>query len=83
VLREGYEDMQAMEDRVLASSLEWTIVRPPRLTDAPHSGKIAASVDGNVRGAFSIGRADLADYLLRAATGDSLTRTAVSVATGR
>jgi putative NADH-flavin reductase len=83
LLREGYADMQAMEDRVLASSLEWTIVRPPRLTDWAHSGKIAASVEGNVRGSFSIGRADLADYLLRAAFDDSLDRTAVSVAKGR
>ena len=82
LLREGYADMGAMEERVLDSGLDWTIVRPPRLTNWAHSGRIASSTKGNVRGSFSIGRADLADYLLRAAGDDSLIRTAVSVAKG-
>ncbi|NKQ54949.1 NAD(P)H-binding protein [Amycolatopsis sp. K13G38] len=83
VLREGYADMSAMEERVGVSGLDWTIVRPPRLTNWAHSGRIASSTKGNVRGSFTIGRADLADYLLRAASDDSVIRTAVSVATGK
>ena len=83
ILRDGYDDMRVMEERVAASGLDWTIVRPPRLTGWPHSGKIASSTNGNVRGSFNIGRADLADYLLRAAADDGLIGTAVSVAKGR
>jgi putative NADH-flavin reductase len=82
LLREGYEDMQAMEDLVVASGLEWTIVRPPRLTHGPHTGRIASSVDRNVRGSFTISRADLADYVLRATEDEDLAGTAVSVAKG-
>ncbi|WP_236789940.1 NAD(P)-dependent oxidoreductase [Amycolatopsis sp. GM8] len=82
VLREGYLDMQAMEDGVVASRLQWTIVRPPRLTGGPHTGRIASSIGRNVRGSFSISRANLADYLLRAAADDALIGKAVSVANG-
>lgn len=82
MLREGYEDMQAMEDRVAASGLEWTIVRPPRLTNGQHTGRIASSVGQNVRGSFTISRADLADYVLRAAEDSALVGKAVSVAKG-
>ncbi|MTD58448.1 NAD(P)-dependent oxidoreductase [Amycolatopsis pithecellobii] len=80
VLRDGYADMAAMEDQVAASGLEWTIVRPPRLTTGPHTGRITSSVGRNVRGSFSISRADLADYVLRTAGDSALIRQAVSVA---
>ena len=82
LLREGYADMRVMEGLVQASGLDWTIVRPPRLTDGPPSGRIASLAGANVRGSFTIGRADLADYLLRAVSDDSLVRVAVSVAKG-
>lgn len=82
VLREGYQDMQSMEDEVAQSGLKWTIVRPPMLTRGPHTGGIASSVGRNVRGRFSISRADLADYLLRAAGDDALIEKAVFVAKG-
>ncbi|GAA4664268.1 NAD(P)-binding oxidoreductase [Amycolatopsis dongchuanensis] len=82
MLREEYEDMRVMEERVVASGLDWTIVRPPRLTDGPHTGVIASSVGRNVRGSFTISRADLADYLLRLAEDGSHRGAAVSVAKG-
>ncbi len=65
-----------------ASDLDWTIVRPPRLLNGPHTGAIAARTDGNVRGSYSINRADVADYLLRAASDDSLVHQTVSIARG-
>jgi nucleoside-diphosphate-sugar epimerase len=34
-LRSQYRDLAAMEDVVRDSGLDWTIVRPPRLTDKP------------------------------------------------
>ncbi|MBB2933498.1 putative NADH-flavin reductase [Amycolatopsis bartoniae] len=82
VLREGFADMLEMERRITASSLDWTIVRPPRLTRGPHTGRIAHSVGRNVRGRFTISRADLADYLLRLAENGQHNRQAVSVAKG-
>ncbi|MFD5089785.1 NAD(P)-dependent oxidoreductase [Amycolatopsis thailandensis] len=82
VLRNAFADMVAAERIVRASDVDWTIVRPPRLLNGPHTGVIAARTDGNVRGSFSLNRADVADYLLRAASDDSLIRQTVSIAQG-
>ncbi|MEV6911206.1 NAD(P)H-binding protein [Amycolatopsis sp. NPDC051071] len=82
VLKNNFHDMVAAERVVTASELDWTIVRPPRLLNGPQTGAIAARTDGNVRGSFSINRADVADYLLRAALDDTLIRQTVSIAQG-
>lgn len=80
MLRHAYADMDAMERLVRDSELDWTIVRPPQLTDKPYTGTVHSRLDGNVRGGFRISRADLAHYLLGAVTEDSVTRGTVSVA---
>ncbi|MFC3449547.1 NAD(P)-dependent oxidoreductase [Amycolatopsis speibonae] len=82
LLKHAFTDMIAAEEVTRASDLDWTIVRPPRLLNGPHTGAIAARTDGNVRGSYSINRADVADYLLRAASDDSLVRQTVSIAQG-
>lgn len=82
VLKESYRDMQEMEELVRASDLAWTIVRPPRLTAGERTGRIRSSADGNVRGSFSIARADVADYLLRIVADDSLVKGTISIAHG-
>ncbi|MBB5854450.1 NAD(P)-dependent oxidoreductase [Amycolatopsis umgeniensis] len=80
LLKHAFADMVAAERVVRASDLDWTIVRPPRLLNGPHTGAIAVRTDGNVRGSYSIDRADVADYLLRAAADDSLIRQTASIA---
>jgi putative NADH-flavin reductase len=82
ILRHAFADMLEMEEIVRSSDLDWTIVLPPRLTDGPRTGRVRSSVDANVRGSFSISRADLADAVLRAATGNELRHATLSVATG-
>jgi putative NADH-flavin reductase len=46
-----------------ASGLDWTLVRPPRLTDAPATGRVEHHAHCSPR-ATAIGRADLAAFLL-------------------
>ena len=46
-----------------ASGLDWTLVRPPRLTDAPATGRVEHHAHRSPR-ATAIGRADLAAFLL-------------------
>jgi putative NADH-flavin reductase len=65
LLRHPFADMRDMEDVVRASGLEWTIVRPPMLTNGPHTGTYRSMIDRNVHGGIQISRADLADYILR------------------
>lgn len=47
--RTVYDDMERMEEVVSASTLDWTIVRPPGLTDEPGRGYATAEhfIDGN------------------------------------
>ncbi|GAB3160619.1 SDR family oxidoreductase [Myceligenerans halotolerans] len=65
VLRHSFEDTRAMEGVVRASGLDWTLVRPPRLLDKPRTGRYRHVIDAFVPGGIQIGRADVADYLLR------------------
>jgi putative NADH-flavin reductase len=54
---------QAEFDELLASPLEWVAVRPPLVTDGPHTGRYRAGLDVLHPGA-RISRADIADFML-------------------
>jgi uncharacterized protein YbjT (DUF2867 family) len=60
-------DKETMESLIVRSGLEWTIVRPPKLTDRTESGHNATGVDLPIRLWSSISRADLARFLIREA----------------
>jgi putative NADH-flavin reductase len=64
MLRNPYTDLVRMEALVRASDRDWTIVRPPRLTDGPRTGTYKIAVNGYLPRGFLIARADLADYLV-------------------
>ncbi|WP_250035002.1 NAD(P)-dependent oxidoreductase [Paractinoplanes maris] len=80
VFRHAYADMGRMEEVVRATDLDWTIVCPPRLTDAGHTGRYRTAINQNVAGGRLIPRADLAEELLRCLTEDRTVRASVSVA---
>lgn len=80
LLRAAYDDMAVMEDEVRASGLDWTIARPPQLTDAPARGHHRLVVGGTVRRGYRITRADLADALLRLVNDPRTVGAAVGVA---
>jgi putative NADH-flavin reductase len=82
VLRHAFADMRAMEEIVRASELDWTIVRPPQLTDGPRTGRVRRQVGANVRGSFRIARADLAAAVLAAVPDDEVRGASLSVAAG-
>ena len=69
------------EALIMASKLEWTILRPPRLTDGPATGKVEAGPDLPLSGGASISRADLAHYAVTCATSPRHARQAVRVKT--
>ncbi|MFD0468757.1 NAD(P)-dependent oxidoreductase [Nonomuraea thailandensis] len=64
-LREGFADFARTEEIVRGSGLDWTIMRPPRLTDGARR-PYRSAVDRNVRGGITIARADLAHAILAA-----------------
>ena len=67
LLRNVADDSAEMESVVKASSLEWTIVRPPRLTNAPRTEHYEVADDHLPFGAganATVSRADVAHFML-------------------
>jgi putative NADH-flavin reductase len=67
VLRHSYADLARMEEIVRASDVDWTIVRPPQLTDGPRTGSYRRALDRHLPRGHRVARADLAAELLRLA----------------
>ncbi len=75
-------DKPLEHQELAASSLDWTLVRPPRLTDKPPTGRV--DHDAHVPGrAASVSRADLAAFLLDVVEQDLYLRQAPFVSQGR
>ena len=69
----SYSDLRLMEAALHQSTdIDWTIIRPPLLTDDVWTGAYRTAIDSRLKGAKKISRADLADAMLAAAANDSL-----------
>lgn len=66
VFREHYADLARMEDALRDSDLDWTVVRPPRLTNKPLTGRYRTAYGRNVPRGLTVSRADVAACMLRA-----------------
>ncbi len=64
LLRNIAQDCSEMERVVKASGLDWTIVRPPRLTNGRRTGHYGVEEDRMPKGGSSVSRADVAQFLL-------------------
>jgi putative NADH-flavin reductase len=76
----GYEDLARMERVIRASGVEWTIFRPPRLTNKPGTGRYRTELDHTLRRGYQISRADLADAMLHFVSAPEALRATIAVA---
>jgi nucleoside-diphosphate-sugar epimerase len=60
-----YADLALMEDLVRDSGLDWTVIRPPRLTNGPLTGTYRIAYGQNLRHGLVVSRADVAHLMLR------------------
>ncbi|MFD5805984.1 NAD(P)-dependent oxidoreductase [Streptomyces sp. NPDC127020] len=81
IYRNIYADLAEMEKLLARSDTEWTIVRPPYLTDKPGTGQYRTALEANVAGS-SLTRADLAKALLDTLTERSTIHHALGVTGG-
>lgn len=79
ILRHNFADADRMETEVRGSGLDWTIVRPPRLTGGPATGTYRTGTEG-VRHAYSVARADVAGALLSFAADPATVGATITVA---
>jgi len=79
-LRKHYADLAQMEDVLRDSDLDWTAVRPPRLTDKPLTGIYRTARGRNLRRGLFISRADVAHFMLHAIEQPETIQQAIGVA---
>jgi putative NADH-flavin reductase len=76
----GYDDMRRMEVILAASQSEWTMFRPPRLTNGPLTGKCRTAIGRRLPRAWNLSRSDLAAAMI-GVIGDPVTvRMAITIA---
>jgi uncharacterized protein YbjT (DUF2867 family) len=68
ILRNLYTDMARMEEVVRHSDLDWTVLRPPMLTDWVERYRVRICRGGNVPFGYRLSRADCAAFVLACAT---------------
>lgn len=76
----GYADMARMEAVLSKSHLDWTIIRPPRLTNGPHTGRYHTAINKHLTGGQAVSRANLADYIVTHLTDPTTYRAWVEIA---
>ncbi|MGX7671318.1 NAD(P)-dependent oxidoreductase [Plantactinospora sp. DSM 117369] len=77
-LKRGFADFARTEQAVRDSELDWTIMRPPRLTNGKHR-PYRTAIDRNVRGGVTIARVDLAHAILAALDDPSTVRHTIAL----
>jgi len=80
VLAKQFADTRQMEDVIRASDLDWTLVRPSRLTSRPGTGQYRVSPDYTPPGGGKIARADVAHFIAAVLTEDGWPRAAPALA---
>jgi len=73
-------DAAAMERIFADTDLDWTMVRPPELTDRPYTGKYRVREEHLPRFGLKISRADVADLMITLAENGTSIRKVVGVA---
>lgn len=73
-------DMADMEREVMHDDLEWTVLRPPRLTNGPLTRNYRAATNRLPPSGYVISRADVADFMIREAERPTHTRQIVGLA---
>jgi uncharacterized protein YbjT (DUF2867 family) len=80
LLRNVAEDSAEMERVIIASGLDWTIARPPKLTNGPLTRRYLVENGRLPRGKWFLSRADLAHFLLAEIRDGAHTRQIVGIA---
>jgi putative NADH-flavin reductase len=81
LLRNVFADKEEQELLIMQSGLDWTIVRPPMLTNGERTGMYQTWTGEKPRGAKNhVSRADVADFMLRLLGDERYLEKAVGIA---
>lgn len=80
LLRHMYADLRIMEQLVKESDTDWTIMRPPQLTNKPVTGQYRFAINSFLKNCLSISRADLAYFMINNITNEATYRATIEIA---
>lgn len=75
-----YSDLWAMEALIKASTINWTIMRPPKLTDGPETGTYRSDIGRYLFNGLKISRADVAHFIVHNLSNEAIVNKIVEVA---
>jgi putative NADH-flavin reductase len=64
IIPDEVADKERQEELLRASDLDWTVVRPPRLTDGPATGQFRHAEQLRFKARSQLSRADLAGFMV-------------------
>jgi putative NADH-flavin reductase len=79
LLRNMYADLRAMEKGVKESDADWTIIRPPRLTDKPATRHYRLAINSFLKNCLSISRADVAHFMVSNITNEATFKATIEI----
>ena len=65
IQKEKMLDKERMEELIAHSAVDWTVVRPPAMTNGPRTSHYHTGIGLRMRLTSRIARADVADFMLR------------------
>lgn len=74
-----YVDMLRMEALLRESSLNWTVIRPPQLTNGAQMGHYRTTINEPIRNPTKISRSDLAHYLITHLTDEATYKARIEI----
>nr|WP_082856132.1 SDR family oxidoreductase [Mucilaginibacter sp. L294] len=79
LLRNMYADLRQMEKIIKESNLNWTIMRPPQLTDGPETGTYRIAIHNFLNNGLKISRADVALFIINNLMDAAITKKTIEI----
>jgi len=79
LLRHMYHDLLEMETVVKKSSANYTIIRPPQLTDGEATGNYRVAINQFLKNGLKISRADVAHFIINHIDDSEISRATVEI----
>jgi putative NADH-flavin reductase len=79
LLKHMYADITTMEALIKKSDLDWTIIRPPRLTDKAMTGHYRVAINTFLKNSLKVSRSDLAHFMIHNANNEAIYKAVVEI----
>jgi putative NADH-flavin reductase len=74
-----YADLRQMEAFIKDSDLDWTIIRPPQLTDKTVTGHYRTATNTFLKNCLKISRSDVAHFMIHNAHNEATFKAIVEI----